>query len=490
MSHAQERARKNCLNCNAQVHGRFCQICGQENLEPQESFWHLVTHFFNDITHFDGKFFSSLKLLFFHPGFLSAEYKRGRRSSYLNPVRMYVFTSFLFFLVFFSVYHFENLFGEGKPKPDVIAAIAGADSSHYSNFTLAVKSMDSAQAASFSRAISKGQVFPKKDLLAQVEKLRLAHKSRFPNTQPLKVISRLDSSDRHYFFAEVNSWDSNMPVSYTHLDVYKRQGLTSVIRSKEWQHTNKMSSGLAVNYMEGMSNNVDLFVTLAGSFVKYPVPNRVSTGQQKLLLEASAAANIKLLPDNYWVSPYITLGIGASKYSGYYGAFLPTGLGLQIKLLDDTYFMLNTQYRIPVTENVAYHFYHAFGIAQSFGKAPAPVVEVPALPVVLDRDNDGVADENDKCPDVPGLANLMGCPDRDGDGIADGDDKCPDKAGTAKYGGCPVPDTDGDGINDEMDKCPNEKGVARYQGCPVPDKDGDGVNDEEDKCPDLSLIHI
>lgn len=264
----------------------------------------------------------------------------------------------------------------------------------------------------------------------------------------------------------------------------RNQGLTSVIRSKEWQHTNKMSSGLAVNYMEGMSNNVDLFVTLAGSFVKYPVPNRVSTGQQKLLLEASAAANIKLLPDNYWVSPYITLGIGASKYSGYYGAFLPTGLGLQIKLLDDTYFMLNTQYRIPVTENVAYHFYHAFGIAQSFGKTPAPVVEVPALPVVLDRDNDGVADENDKCPDVPGLANLMGCPDRDGDGIADGDDKCPDKAGTAKYGGCPVPDTDGDGINDEMDKCPNEKGVARYQGCPVPDKDGDGVNDEEDKCPD------
>lgn len=128
---------------------------------------------------------------------------------------MYVFTSFLFFLVFFSVYHFENLFGEGKPKPDVIAAIAGADSSHYSNFTLAVKSMDSAQAASFSRAISKGQVFPKKDLLAQVEKLRLAHKSRFPNTQPLKVISRLDSSDRHYFFAEVNSWDSNMLQKFT-----------------------------------------------------------------------------------------------------------------------------------------------------------------------------------------------------------------------------------------------------------------------------------
>ena len=100
-----------------------------------------------------------------------------------------------------------------------------------------------------------------------------------------------------------------------------------------------------------------------------------------------------------------------------------------------------------------------------------------------DRDNDGVLDDDDKCPDTPGLASLQGCPDRDGDGIADGDDKCPDQAGLAKYDGCPVPDTDGDGVNDEEDKCPNEKGLARYQGCPIPDTDGDGVNDEEDKCP-------
>ena len=71
----------------------------------------------------------------------------------------------------------------------------------------------------------------------------------------------------------------------------------------------------------------------------------------------------------------------------------------------------------------------------------------------------------------------------DGDGIADKDDKCVDVAGIAKYQGCPIPDTDRDGINDEEDKCPNVPGVARYQGCPVPDTDEDGVNDEDDKCP-------
>ena len=109
---------------------------------------------------------------------------------------------------------------------------------------------------------------------------------------------------------------------------------------------------------------------------------------------------------------------------------------------------------------------------------PAPPVEEPK-----DRDKDGVLDADDKCPDVPGVAALQGCPDKDGDGIADAEDKCPDVAGLAKYQGCPIPDTDKDGINDENDKCPDVAGVARYQGCPVPDTDKDGVNDEEDKCP-------
>ncbi len=102
MSHLAERKDKICLNCNAQVLDRYCHICGQENIEPKESVWHLVTHFFNDITHFDGKFFTSLKHLLFRPGFLPQEYERGRRMSYLNPIRMYVFTSALFFLIFFS----------------------------------------------------------------------------------------------------------------------------------------------------------------------------------------------------------------------------------------------------------------------------------------------------------------------------------------------------------------------------------------------------
>jgi hypothetical protein len=105
VSHTPLREESNCLNCNATVLGRYCQACGQENTEPKETFWHMFTHFFYDITHFDGSFFVTLKDLLFKPGFLSKEYMLGRRKKYLHPVRMYVFTSAVFFLVFFSLFH-------------------------------------------------------------------------------------------------------------------------------------------------------------------------------------------------------------------------------------------------------------------------------------------------------------------------------------------------------------------------------------------------
>ena len=109
----------------------------------------------------------------------------------------------------------------------------------------------------------------------------------------------------------------------------------------------------------------------------------------------------------------------------------------------------------------------------------------PPLPVQppKDRDQDGIADVNDHCPEVAGTSITNGCPDKDADAIADAVDKCPETAGVARYDGCPVPDSDNDGVDDENDQCPQEKGSADHKGCPVPDSDKDGINDDADACP-------
>jgi outer membrane protein OmpA-like peptidoglycan-associated protein len=102
--------------------------------------------------------------------------------------------------------------------------------------------------------------------------------------------------------------------------------------------------------------------------------------------------------------------------------------------------------------------------------------------VVRDRDGDGVPDDRDRCPDVPGPRELDGCPpdsDRDGDGVPDRTDRCPDEKGPRELDGCP--DQDGDGVLDRDDRCPTDKGPRDLEGCP--DEDGDGVPDIDDKCP-------
>jgi OmpA-OmpF porin, OOP family len=268
----------------------------------------------------------------------------------------------------------------------------------------------------------------------------------------------------------------------------RNNSLTTVINNKQFFKFKRMDPGLSLSYLEGFTDNIDFVGTLTGSFVKHPTSRAVQnpSGSDHLLLELAATANFKLLPDNYILVPFFTAGVGASEWAGYYSAFIPVGVGLQLKITDGTFMLLNSQYRMAATENSAYHFYHGVGFASAVSKKKEAVVEVPMLPVaavVTDRDADGVLDADDACPDVAGLASLKGCPDKDSDGIADAADKCPDVAGLAKYGGCPIPDTDADGINDEEDKCPTVKGLARYQGCPIPDTDADGINDEEDKCP-------
>ncbi len=132
----------------------------------------------------------------------------------------------------------------------------------------------------------------------------------------------------------------------------------------------------------------------------------------------------------------------------------------------------------------------------SAGWAPLTEGAAPRRRVYGDRDGDGIADDVDACPDVPGVLQndpaKDGCPiaDRDHDGVPDVDDACPTEPGPRNAdptkNGCPL-DTDDDGIPDSVDACPTVKGIRnadpKKNGCPA-DRDGDGIPDALDACPD------
>jgi outer membrane protein OmpA-like peptidoglycan-associated protein len=248
-----------------------------------------------------------------------------------------------------------------------------------------------------------------------------------------------------------------------------------------------MTKGFSLSFWKGLHPKVDFSTKLSASFRDYRAIRSGLTNKTEIGIELEPSLNVRPFPDQALINPFLTVGLGGGLYTDKFGAYIPTGVGLQVNFHSYTYLFFQAQYRWAITpkEIGGDNLLYSFGIAQNIGKEKPKVVPPPPPPVVeppKDRDGDGVLDVDDKCPDVAGLASLQGCPDRDGDGIADGDDKCPDVPGLARYQGCPIPDRDKDGINDEVDKCPDVPGLARYQGCPIPDTDGDGVNDEEDKC--------
>ena len=88
-----------CPNCGGGRSGRYCAVCGQNDRNYVRGLLSVTWDFCRDSFEVDSRLFQTLKLLFFKPGTLSREFCRNRRARYMSPVRLYLFSSFLFFLV-------------------------------------------------------------------------------------------------------------------------------------------------------------------------------------------------------------------------------------------------------------------------------------------------------------------------------------------------------------------------------------------------------
>src|SRR5271170_2089995 len=89
---------RRCLNCGAELTGRFCANCSQAADVHVPSTRELVHEALEGITHSDSRLWRTLYLLWFKPGKLTQEFVAGRRVAYLPPFRLYLVLSILFFL--------------------------------------------------------------------------------------------------------------------------------------------------------------------------------------------------------------------------------------------------------------------------------------------------------------------------------------------------------------------------------------------------------
>jgi hypothetical protein len=88
-----------CLSCASRITGPYCAVCGQRNDDMRRSSLVLVRDFLKDTFAFDSRMWRTLGLMAAAPGSVPNNYSHGKRTRYTPPVRMFLFVSFLFFLV-------------------------------------------------------------------------------------------------------------------------------------------------------------------------------------------------------------------------------------------------------------------------------------------------------------------------------------------------------------------------------------------------------
>ncbi len=90
-----------CSNCGYKfdVTNNYCPDCGQENHDISLPLKHHIHELFEGLLHLDSKSMRSFFFLITKPGVLSKEFNEGRRVKFVPPVRIYIFISFLFFLL-------------------------------------------------------------------------------------------------------------------------------------------------------------------------------------------------------------------------------------------------------------------------------------------------------------------------------------------------------------------------------------------------------
>lgn len=92
-----------CLNCETELNDSYCPHCGQKDIPKRQTLGELFTNFISSFWSYESKFFKTGQYLLLRPGFLAIEYNNGRRERYFHPARMYVFISFIYFLLLYSL---------------------------------------------------------------------------------------------------------------------------------------------------------------------------------------------------------------------------------------------------------------------------------------------------------------------------------------------------------------------------------------------------
>jgi Protein of unknown function (DUF3667) len=101
----EEKKRKktpHCHNCDTTFDetDNFCRRCGQENHDLKVPIPHILEEIVEGFTHFDNKFFTTIKSIFSKPGLITKDFLDGKRTRFVAPLRLFFFISATYFFLY------------------------------------------------------------------------------------------------------------------------------------------------------------------------------------------------------------------------------------------------------------------------------------------------------------------------------------------------------------------------------------------------------
>lgn len=88
-----------CKSCGNTFIGLYCNQCGEKVIVPSDrSLKTFMSGILVALTFADSKFFKSIALVVFNPGFLSREFAEGRRVKYLRPMSLFFLLNLIYFI--------------------------------------------------------------------------------------------------------------------------------------------------------------------------------------------------------------------------------------------------------------------------------------------------------------------------------------------------------------------------------------------------------
>lgn len=109
-----------CSDCGAETSGNFCANCGQPT-HVHRSLLHLGEELLHGVMHFDARIWRTLPLLWLNPGRLTREWVEGKRTRYVSPLAIFLFTLFVMFFALSFAPHPESK-TEGAEMAERIAS--------------------------------------------------------------------------------------------------------------------------------------------------------------------------------------------------------------------------------------------------------------------------------------------------------------------------------------------------------------------------------